>query len=394
MTLYILDEDHRREKIVEGFKSLIWTERYAAYGDFELTVPSTKASRALLVEGVRLGHSESNRVMKIETKTDETDADGRKILKLVGPSIEKLLNERVGYSAMTGTENSTWTMTGTPGNIAREIFAQICMDGVLSYDDIIPSLSLGNIFPPDTIPESNIEITVELKPGTVYNLVKEMCDKFELGFRLVKGNDDGMLYFNVYAGSDRTSMQSAVPAVVFSQELDNLSNVSELASEAEYRNVAYVFSGWGSAIVQSPDSPGTVDGFDRRVMLVEVTDNPEFTGTGPEIAAQAQAYLTQVGRDALLKQKKVQAFDGEISQTGLYQYNRDYILGDLVEMRNSDQVTKLMRVSEQIFVEDAQGKRSYPTLTDVLFITPGSWLAWDYNMTWSQVPDTLVWATA
>lgn len=394
MTLYILDEDHRREKIVEGFRSLIWTERYAAYGDFELTVPSTKASRALLVEGVRLGYSDSNRVMKVETRTDETDAEGRKMLKLVGPSIEKILNERVGYSAMTGTENSTWTMTGTPGNIAREIFAQICMDGVLSYDDIIPSLSLGNIFPPDTIPESNIEITVELKPGTVYNLVKEMCDKFELGFRLVKGADDGMLYFNVYSGSDRTSMQSAVPAVVFSQELDNLSNVSELSSEAEYRNVAYVFSSWGSAMVQSADSAGTVEGFDRRVMLVEVTDNPEFTGTAQEIAAQAQEYLTQAGRDALLKQKKVQAFDGEISQTGVYQYNRDYILGDLVEMRNADQVTKLMRVSEQIFVEDGQGKRSYPTLTDVLFITPGSWLAWDYNMTWSQVPDTLVWATA
>jgi hypothetical protein len=60
---------------------------------------------------------------------------------------------------------------------------------------------------------------------------------------------------------------------------------------------------------------------------------------------------------------------------------RDYRLGDLVEMRNGDKATTHRRVTEQIFVSDSQGDRSYPTLTLNQYITPGTWDSWG-NETW------------
>jgi hypothetical protein len=50
-----------------------------------------------------------------------------------------------------------------------------------------------------------------------------------------------------------------------------------------------------------------------------------------------------------------------------------------------------MKVTEQIFVQDREGERAYPTLTLNTFINTGSWLSWNNNKTWSELT-TEVWA--
>ena len=47
MEMYILDSLWRREAVIDVFKSFIWTERYAAWGDFELIIPSTAQNRKI-----------------------------------------------------------------------------------------------------------------------------------------------------------------------------------------------------------------------------------------------------------------------------------------------------------------------------------------------------------
>jgi hypothetical protein len=400
MTLHTLKETNGiflPEDVVEGFASMIWTERFSAFGDFEVLTPSTAANRALLAEDTWLGYSESDRIMRVRNIEDYVDDEGRSMLKVTGPSIEKpALSERpVRRPPADGAPLSgDWEITGYPGDVARTVFDTICRNNTLYPVDNIPGLVPGNFYPADTIPETDEDITVAIKVGNVYDTIKSIVDPFELGFRLIKHPTTGALYFNVYSGNNRTSSQSAVEPVVFSPELDNLSNPTQFSSNEDYRNVAYVFSSFGSAIVQIGDVTEAIVGFDRRIMYVEVTEEPEFTGTAIEIATQAQAYLVQKGREALVAQRKLLAFDGEISQNGKYKYNRDYLLGDLVQLQNKDKITKFMRVTEQIFVEDAEGKRSYPTLSDVLLITPGTWMSWDYGMEWAIAPDTLFWQNA
>jgi hypothetical protein len=92
--------------------------------------------------------------------------------------------------------------------------------------------------------------------------------------------------------------------------------------------------------------------------------------------------MLQRGIDELAKNRKIHAFDGEISQTSQYVYGVDYNLGDLVETRNIDGVSNSMQVTEHIFVSDKQGVRSYPTLAVTQFVTPGSWVALPADKKW------------
>jgi hypothetical protein len=388
MELYILDSLYRRVEIVEGYESLIWTERHRDIGDFELKTMSTQENRRKLVTGLRLAHSQSNRVMIIETVEDSEDDEGHEILTVKGRSLELILKQRLAMAALTDlTTDPKWILTGLPADIARTLFHDICITGILNAGDVIPSILTTNIFPTDTIAEPSDTIVYEIDPMDLYQAIKNLCDAYSLGFRLVRGIDTSQLYFNIYTGSDRTTHQTTLPAVIFSAEMDNLHNTSELTTIALYKNVAYVVSPVGHQVVYDLDVPTDINGFDRNVLFVKADD---ITDTIP---ADATAKMIQRGKEELAKNRRMSAFDGELSQHSQYTYQVDYYLGDLIEMRNKDSFTSVMQVTEQIFVSDKEGDRAYPTLSINEFITPGSWNAWDYNQVWNDLAsDMQAWA--
>ena len=244
MEIYALDSLWRRVEVVDKFESLIWTERFNDKGDCQFTLASTPAARSLFTNGTYLAINNSHRVMVVDEALDTTDTDGKRLLSVKGVSIERVLEDRVARGVMAGT-NATpkWALTGTAGAIMRKIFHDICVTGVLDLADIIPSVIEDNIlFPDDTVPEPSTTLSVELEPTTVFEAIKNLADLYDLGFRLVRNYDSGQLYFDVYAGSDRTTLNGVLPPVIFSPGLDNLQNTSSLTTTADAKNCAYVFS--------------------------------------------------------------------------------------------------------------------------------------------------------
>lgn len=384
MEVYILDSLYRRVDVVDRFESLIWTERFSAYGDFQLDLHSTFSSRTRFPVGTRLAINESYRVMTVETIEDSTDTQGKATLKLTGRSLETVLDDRIARAALSDTTTAPkWTLTGTPTAILRKLFHDICVTGVLDPADKIPGVIESSIFPTDTIAEPSETITYEINPQSLYKAIKDLADLYGIGFRLVRNFDNPQLYFDFYMGSDRTTQQSTLAAVVFSPDLDNLQNPKELTSVAVYKNVAYVISPVGNQVVYAQDVSPTTTGFERRVLLVNAAD---IKDTDPAIAS---AKMIQKGKEELAKFRQFSAFDGELSQYSSYRYGTHYNLGDLVELRNIDGVTNQMQVTEQIFVSDKEGDRAYPTLAINKFITPGSWSAWDYNQVWQDLDPSL-----
>lgn len=376
MEVYILDDFLRRTAVIDLYESLIWTDRYAANGDFELVVPSLNQYRRLLVPGTKLALTDSDRVMTIETADIKTDAEGRTLLTATGISLENMLEDRVATDGVSWmTTGAKWVLTGTPGNVCRQIFDLICRQGILNIGDIVPFIQNGSFYPTGSIAETTSSFSFEIPMVSVYKAIKDICDQYDLGLRLIRDGDKSKLYFEIYTGDDRTTQQSVRPAVIFSPEFDNLQNISEMTSLADMKNIAYVFSKTGSLIVYGEGATSDTSGFDRRVLQVDATDSDLPAG------AAMNALMLKRGQEALAAHRPLSALDGEISQFSKYKYMRDYRLGDLVEMRNSDGATNLMRVTEQLFVSDAQGDRSYPTLSINQFITPGSWNSWG-NETW------------
>lgn len=460
MEVYTLDTQLRRAEVIDRFESLIWTERFSAWGDFELHVLSTPEMRRLLPAGTRLAMNESHRVMTVELVENTTDSDGRAMLKLTGRSLEAMMDERTARNTFVSLGvMPKWTITGTPGDIARTIFNAIMRTNTNFPEDQLPFLAAGTLFPPGNIEEPGDVITIELGLGSVYKAIQEICSAYNLGFRILRDGDNSRFFFDIYSGNDRTTLQAVLDPVVFAPELDNLTDISEITATGNYRNVAHVFHPVGVQIVTSDGTPVEVSGFDRRILSVDASDietlvRPDLSSgatsaisaalqisslptdvpeglrnlqgkirltssqnsaltswvPGSSLTTQQKSDLTaaqgaswafnttedayilpllqQRGKDELAKHRPVQAFDGEIPPNSPYRYELHYQLGDLLEMRNSDGVTNQMRATEQIFVSDTNGERSYPTLTIDRFITPGSWLAWDYNQTWSTADGT------
>jgi hypothetical protein len=390
MEVYILDSLYRRVQVCDSFDSLIWTERCRRYGDFQLTVHSTPANRARFTVGTNLAMNESYRVMTVETVEDTTDDEGRKLLNVSGRSLEAILLNRIAHGTISDDLTTTpkWTLTGLPLDLLAYMYHYHCVLGTLDAGDIIANVAEGSeLFPEDTIGAPSDTITIDIEPATLYDSMANLADIYDMGFRIVRDPVSSLLYFDTYMGCDRTTDQTTLPAVVFAPELDNLQKVTELQTIASYKNVAYVFSPVGVEVVYADGVDPEVAGFDRHVLLVKADD---ITDTD---APTASAKMIQRGKDELAANRRQSAFDGELDQNAKYKYGIDYNLGDLTEMRNQDGVTNKMQVTEQIFVSDSEGEKSYPTLALNTFITPGSWLAWDYNQEWADLdPSPETWA--
>lgn len=415
MELYVLDDLLRRIDVVDAFESLIWTERFSESGDFQLVIQSTSDVRALLTKNTKVVADDSYRVMTIESVEKKVDSEGRSILTVSGFSLEEGLKDRLAKQNFDNLElDPEWILTGTPRDIIKTIFNHICIAGGLDVRDIIPFMQEGDLlatpgswwalpetlmwvdaigtwadayssYDPENPDDPSLEITVTIKPGDLYSTIKNITDVYDLGFRIVRNGDLSELYFEVYNGNDRSSLQTYFDPVLFSADLDNLTDSTELTSISGSKNTAYVFSKAGTLVVY-PDSAIATEGFERRILYVEVADTGEATGE------DLDRLLRQRGLEELAKVKDVTAFDGEISKFGNYVYGVDYDLGDLVELRDSDGIVSKMRVTEQILVHDGEGERSYPTLVSEEVVDPGTWGGQPPYLEWVDAVGT--WAEA
>lgn len=394
MELYILDKLLKRTAVVDLFESLIWTERRTAFGDFDLRIISTPETRGQFVTDVKLATNTSTRVMTVETVEDTTDEEGRQILKVKGRSLEAMLEDR----ALVIPMEPGIALEDYPAEIMRWIFDTYCGDRP-DNPDRIPFVTTGNLYPPDNLPEPD-PVVWESEPKSVYDALKELADLYDLGFRITRDYDTSKLYFNVYAGSDRTNLQSVLPAVIFSPDLENMKSTTELTTIEKSKNVAYVNSTQGFEIVLADGLDPDTEGFERRVLLVKADDLPdteEDDGAGgtisvPPTPEEISAHLIAVGKAELKKTRPWSVFDGELVSQNSYKYDVDYMLGDLVTIQKADGTMSSMRITEQIFVHDREGERSYPTLAVDKFIEPGWWISWQYNKFWVDFGPTEYWA--
>lgn len=386
MEWYTLDDELRRDTVIEGFESFIWTERYQDVGDFQIVIKSTIQSRSLLTEGTYLGMKESDRrVMVIDTISDDTDQNGERNLTITGSSLEKILDDRVAIAAFTDTTTTpNWVITASAGDVCREVFTSICVDTILDAGDTIPFYHSGTLSDDGNLGEDDTEITVTISPDTVLNVIKQICATYFLGFRMVKDGDTGNIYFEIYVGDDHTSQQTTLTPVIFDPDIDNLEKISLLQSTASVKTVAYVIAANGAEMAFATGYDDAVSGAARRVLLV----NSSNTG---ESGDDLNTALRTEGLIALSAQREIYSFDGELPQTIPYVYGVDYKLGDLVEERNSSDYGSQMLVTEQIFVSDNTGERSYPTLVLKQTITPGTWSAWSISETWDDEDESVTW---
>lgn len=364
MELVTLNSDMQPERLIEGYDSLIWTERFNTVGDFQITAGDISRIMTALPEGTFVSLRESNIVMQVETHLIERKKRQPEILTLKGRACESILDRRVALSALSGGVSDWAVNVKTPSDAAYFIINKICVEGILDPADIFPSSVVEFITPDDYLTSTGPTRQFSIQKGKLLAAVLTLLQAearedltttpdtpavVQHGIRAVRPNALGTaIGIEIYTGVDRRE------TVYFDASRDLLDDGSYLFSKVGSATTAYILAAGTAAILDRDIAERT--GLDRRVTLVDATTS----GISDLAALQAHGELS------LAEAREVAMFDGSINQhINPYVYGVDYGLGDIVRLAGDYGLESFARVTEYIRTEDKTGYKAYPTLTTV-----------------------------
>jgi len=373
MEPYTLGRDFHKRDIIDGFSSIIWTER--SYGDsaVEMVVPATPDLMQKLMPGTFLGIEASDEVMMLETFNVENNK-----LKVTGISLLPWLNNRFVRTS-DKHEDRYWYIEGEPGWLLWWIVYNMCCSGS-------PYLN-GSIYTGIPNPHALIITGLGLKDwnqdgpilkvgvpfGPVYDACKELATTYQIGMQITLDDVTDTKYslgFRSYKGLDRTSGQDINPPVRFSPQMDSFTDIKELQSIAALKTQVYSFAPGlnpNEGELDLRTTPGVSSltgpqytGFDLRALQVFAEDiTTDQVGGNP---ATLLNILNNRAHDELTNHPFVKAVDGEIVPENQFQYGVHYNLGDIIEVEGNSGTVQTARVTEYIRAQDEAGAKTYPTV--------------------------------
>jgi hypothetical protein len=394
MDLYTLTPTFLADEPVDEFISAIWTERYTKHGDVQLKLAATARNLDLLREGTYLGLRGTKEIMQIDTQSIE---DG--VLTAIGNTLdEAVLMERFLWAANPEYDSSADVTTRVadytdatrkPGEFMSHLVDRFVINTVAfpSSDDQdeasldwameeIAELSLGDIDTSGTVQR------LTAPTGPLYTALEQLAGQHKVGMSLYLHSADEIagyqLKFKTYQGLNRTSDQSTNNLVRLTPELDGISDIKEVRSIAQFKNVVYVYyQGEITKHLLDPTEPEP-EGLERRVLVTDALGEPvgrktsqyERVGWGDRSYTQTvigpteiAAFREQNAKDALANHNYIHSIDGETSPISEYKFGTDYNLGDLIELEGLTGAVAKAQITEYIRSQDQNGEKAYPTIS-------------------------------
>lgn len=412
MDIYTVDEDSWVAlKLIEGYSSMIWTERFSEAGSFEMSTPLITQTRALLPPGTLLTHTETREIMRVETHEIDVDDEGVESLKLEGRSYVTRFEDRIlKGSSVPWPMLKLYTVQDAVSAIIWNAVANTAGidvtgggEAVTTYERIPPFMISQSIvfqspatgYSPDDV--ANLRATQEwwVSPGEVYKQVLDFLKLGKLGLRAIRPpspggqvldvSTDGTVNryanawgdttprFDIYNGQNRTVTPSPVnpyAPLIFRHDAGHLEDMKYLTSIKGFKNYIRL-SSMGSDVTYyelEPYDPVSNPGgrpspvgpplfADLYMMYLDAGNMDDYVGTGSIDDAMLQRAKIELNKTNLKT-----ALDCSVTATAPYKYKRDYDLGDYVTLRGAYGVSQNMQVAEYVFIEDRDGERGYPTL--------------------------------
>lgn len=354
MELLILDETFSGIDTLDIFESLIWTDRYSEYGEFEIYTPASTAMLDKLQPRRYLYTTESEHVMIIEDRELETDVENGTHLKVTGRSLESILDRRI-----------VWEQTNIDGSLQDGI-KKLLDENVISPSDGARQISNFVFEASDDPTITDLTFSAQYTGDNLYEVIYSICESFGLGFKILL-TDDGNFVFKLYNGADRSYDQTTNPYVVFSPGFDNILNSNYIESEKSLKTVTLV-AGEGEGTDRKTTTVdcfnGAGSGLERREMYTDARDLSMTTQEGIT-EAQYLEQLKQRGLEDLSENTETKSFEGQADANRTYKYGVDYFIGDIMQVVNEYGIESTSRVTEFVISQSTSGVETYPTFTIV-----------------------------
>lgn len=356
MEIFVLDESFNSLYNLDVFESLIWTERYNGYGNFEFYIPISQS----ILEVVNTIQTkmeskldcyawlkESNSVMIIEDLEIKTDAENGNHLIMSGRGLESLLERRI-----------VWDQTVLNGDLQNGV-QKLLNDAMISPK--ITDRKISNfVFSRSTdMYIEDLTIRAQYTGDNLYDVILKICDSAQLGFDVYL-DDNNKFVFTLIKGVDRSYNQDQNPYVIFSPKYENIINSDYLESPKTLKNVTLV-AGEDQENVRKTRTVGSAIGLSRRELFTDARDIQSETIDGPIPESEYNALLDQRGAENLSENIYTKVFTGEIEATKTFVYGEDFFKGDIVQIVNEFGMEAVVRVSEIIRAQDLNGFSMYPT---------------------------------
>lgn len=204
MYIYVLDEDFVESgMVIDTYQSLVWTERFGDLGEFELVMKYDRTIDSNMTPGRILSTKESNRLMVVESISEDRDDSGVSVMTYTGPSFEAILDQRVAYSIAVSSYKSRM----------NDLVTKSLIEGVHSAKDKIAKLKQGTnvLYAASTMPPPMDRLGSDQSGWVnVHDVHKDAAGHSSIGYRIVRDPVSKDIFYDNYTGTDR-SQESDFP---------------------------------------------------------------------------------------------------------------------------------------------------------------------------------------
>ena len=351
MEVLIMDEKFQQVCLIDAFESLIWTERYHGFGDFEIYTPANAELMKTAKQDYYAWLKDSDQVMIVEEVQIGTEVETGRHLTISGRSLESILDRRI-----------VWQQTVLNGNLQNGI-KKLITENVIS--PVIADRKIaGFVFQESKDPYiTGLTIRAQYTGDNLYETIETICKAYNLGFQIML-NEQNQFVFSLYSGADRSYDQSVNPYVVFSPKFENIINSNYLESKKTLKNVTLV-AGEDAGSTRRTRIVGTGKDLNRRETYTDARDIQSETQDGKLSDAEYNAQLDQRGKEKLSEYQLTKSFEGQVESTQTFVYGKDFYKGDIVQIVNEYGIESKVRVIEIVRAQDTTGYKTYPTFSVV-----------------------------
>lgn len=358
MILLMLNQSLEVIATVDMFESIIWTERYSSYGEFELYTSMNYGLCELFQLGYYLWNKDTTQVMIIEDIKIDTNSEEGAHLTVSGRSLESILERRI-----------IWNQTILEGNFQNGIKKLLDENIIAPIDQTRQILNFE--FKASEDPEiTKITVSAQFRGDNLYEALMNLCSAESVGFRIYL-SDDNKFVFELYIGVDRSYSQFENPYVIFSPKFENIVNSNYLESNKTLKTVTLVVGEEGEGAEQKTTTvslqsgPGL--GLDRRELYTDARDISSKSGDGDDTLSDSEymSHLTNRGKEELAENAITKSFEGEIETSHMFRYGKDFFKGDIVQLMNEYGIESRVRVTEMVWSQNTEGTKIYPTFVNI-----------------------------
>lgn len=346
----LLDDNTLHPKsLISGYSSLIWNERYSTADEFKLVTSDVERIKNLLPLDSLVSLQDTQRFMIVESHEIAKNPEGGYELTVGGYGFEGFYKHRVITQRYPITRE--WSMHNAPEMIVQSLLSQH-----VGYQAREPFLVVPQ-YRPGVYGTGMSSIKRVVGEGELESVINDILGSYNLGIRSVRPDPlqtlDQIFTVYVHQGDDRTQKNGGNRAIILDATSGDLVDDSYIDTTADHKNFVYQMQLDGLFGTASNDTYPShyYQGIKTKIAY----DSIDWDEWSDEKRSRRREIYQQKSRQTL--------FQGTAKLPAGIEYGSDLKIGDLVTVKGPFGFYDDMRLTEYTRIEDAEGERSYPTLS-------------------------------